>query len=62
MLNIFSGASLPFGIPHVRILCLELLLFNEGIDDYRLISDSYLHYYIQYILHVVFLSESISLG
>ena len=32
MLNIFSGASQPFGVPQVRILCLVLSpIFNEVI-------------------------------
>jgi hypothetical protein len=30
MLNIFSGASLPFGIPQVRILCSVLSPIPNG--------------------------------
>jgi hypothetical protein len=34
-LNIFSGASLPFGIPQVRILCLALSpIILMGLFDY----------------------------
>ena len=36
MLNIFSGASLPFGIPQVRILCLALSpIFLMGLFDFQ---------------------------
>jgi hypothetical protein len=31
MLNIFSGASQPFGIPQVRILCLALSPIFNGV-------------------------------
>jgi hypothetical protein len=31
MLNIFSGASLPFGIPQLRILCLALYPIFNGV-------------------------------
>jgi hypothetical protein len=31
MLNIFSGASLPFGIRQVRILCLALSPIFNGV-------------------------------
>jgi hypothetical protein len=31
MLNIFSGASLPFGIPQLRILCLNLYPIFNGV-------------------------------
>jgi hypothetical protein len=35
MLNIFSGASLPFGIPQVRILCSVLSpYFLMGLFDF----------------------------
>jgi hypothetical protein len=34
MLNIFSGASQPFTIPQLRILCLALYLFLMGIFEF----------------------------
>jgi hypothetical protein len=34
MLNIFSGASLPFGIPQVRILC--FFLFSKSLSTQSL--------------------------
>jgi hypothetical protein len=34
MLNIFSGASQPFGIPQVRILCLALYPILMGLFDF----------------------------
>jgi hypothetical protein len=49
MLDIFTGASQPFGIPQVRILCLDKRpptewerIFTYSKSDRRLISNIYI--------------------
>ena len=53
MLNIFSGASQPFGIPELRILCLALYPILMGLFEF--LESSFLS--SMYILDISSLSN-----